>query len=78
MTKIKKIGCELGTVEQQPARTVILAPRVNICGKKPAVFIRSKQLGFEIAVCKKCFAFIEHANYEFKENFEDNPKAEYI
>lgn len=77
MTKTKKIGCELGTVEQQPVTAIIRAPRIKICNKKPAIFVRSKILGFEVAVCKRCFAFIEPASYEFKENFEDNPKAEY-
>jgi hypothetical protein len=75
--KIKKIGCELGTIEQQPATAVIRAPRIKMCAQKPAIFVRSKRLGSEVAVCKKCFAFLDSTNYEFKENFEDNPKAEY-
>lgn len=72
MTKTKKIGCDFGTTDYSTK-----SPTIKICGSKPAVFIRSKKLNQEVAVCKRCFALIEHNDYEFKENFQDNPKAEY-
>lgn len=71
--KMTQLGCDFSSGIRRNSPS----PTISICKAKPAVFIRSKRLNQEVAVCKKCFAFLDSTNYEFKENFQDNPKAEY-